>query len=106
MKFKHIILTFFTCAAASGGLFAQSEKNKVPQTKMQEIYEQVKTPLKYGLVIDPDDNSKKIYCPTLFRKGGNWFMTYLIFNGRGYETWLAESKDLLHWASKGRIMSF
>lgn len=33
-------------------------------------------------------------------------MTYLIFNGRGYETWLAESKNLLKWEIKGRIMSF
>ena len=106
MKFKHIVLALVTCAAASSCLFAQSEKNKVPQAKMQEIYEQVKTPFKYGLVIAPDDNSQKIDCPTVFRKGSNWFMTYLIFNGRGYETWLAESKDLLHWATKGRIMSF
>jgi predicted GH43/DUF377 family glycosyl hydrolase len=33
-------------------------------------------------------------------------MTYLIYGGRGYETWLAESKDLLNWQNLGRIMSF
>jgi hypothetical protein len=33
-------------------------------------------------------------------------MVYIIFDGRGYETWLAKSPDLLHWATQGRIMSF
>jgi len=33
-------------------------------------------------------------------------MTYLVFDGRGYETWLAKSKDLLHWKTQGRILSF
>jgi predicted GH43/DUF377 family glycosyl hydrolase len=33
-------------------------------------------------------------------------MTYIIFGGRGYETWLAKSKDLLNWKTLGRIMSF
>lgn len=88
------------------GLYAQSEINKVPEQKMREIYEEVKTPYKYGLVIAPDDNSKKVDCPSVFRQGKGWYMTYLVFNGRGYETWLAGSKDLLHWKTMGRIMSF
>ena len=29
-----------------------------------------------------------------------------IFDGRGYETWLAESDDLLQWTTTGRLMSF
>lgn len=39
-------------------------------------------------------------------------MTYVIYNGkgakdgRGYETWFAESDDLLHWNTKGRVLSF
>ena len=78
----------------------------VPDSVMQRIYEQVKTPYKYGLVVVPADNDKKLDCPTVFRKGKNWFMTYVIFNGRGYETWLSESKDLLHWTTKGKLMSF
>lgn len=28
------------------------------------------------------------------------------FDGKGYESWLAESADLLHWKTLGRIMSF
>jgi predicted GH43/DUF377 family glycosyl hydrolase len=73
---------------------------------MQRIYTEVKTPYKYGLILVPADDSKKIDCPSVFRKGNTWYMTYIQFDGRGYETWLSESKDLLHWKTLGRIMSF
>ena len=33
-------------------------------------------------------------------------MTYIIFDGTGYETWIAESDDLLHWNGSEKIMSF
>ncbi len=73
---------------------------------MQRVFNEVKTPYKYGLVITPADDTKKADCPSVFRKDGQWCMTYFVFNGRGYETWLAHSKDLLHWETKGRILSF
>ena len=85
---------------------------EVSQSRMTEIYEQVKTPFKYGLVLAPTDNSHKMDCPTVFRKGDKWYMTFVIYNGktgtdgRGYETWMAESNDLLHWNIKGRILSY
>ena len=84
----------------------------VTQTKMAEIYEQIKTPYKYGLAIAPTTNNYKMDCPSVFRKDGKWYMTYLMYNGktgtdgRGYETWLAESDNLLEWKTKGRILSF
>jgi predicted GH43/DUF377 family glycosyl hydrolase len=81
-------------------------KAQVSQDVMQHIYEEVKTPYKYGLVIVPENKSKKIDCPSVFRKGNSWYMTYIQFNGRGYETWLAKSKDILHWKTLGRILSF
>ena len=73
---------------------------------MQKIYQEIKTPFKYGLVMVPPVASKKMDCPSVFRKGKLWYMTYLIYDGRGYETWLAKSSDLLHWQNMGRIMSF
>lgn len=79
---------------------------KVPENVMQQVYKEIQTPYKYGLVMVPPNNSKKMDCPSIFRKDGNWVMTYLIYDGRGYETWLAVSYDLLHWENKGRIMSF
>jgi len=87
-------------------------RGEVSQSRMAEIYELVKTPYKYGLAIAPTTNNYKVDCPTVFRKDGKWYMTYLVYNGktgtdgRGYETWLAESDNLLDWETKGRILSF
>lgn len=85
---------------------AQSKPQQVPASIMQQVYEEVKTPHKYGLVLVTDDNRKKMDCPSVFRKNGKWYMIYIIYDGRGYETWLAQSKDLLKWDTKGKIMSF
>lgn len=85
---------------------AQSEAKRVPDEMMQRVYEEVKTPYKYGLAIVSPDPTKKTDCPSVFRKDDKWYMTYLIFDGRGYETWLAQSDDLLHWETQGRLMSF
>jgi len=79
---------------------------EVSGEKMKEIYEEVKTPYKYGLILVPRDSSEKIDCPSVFSEGGAWYMTYLVFDGRGYETWLAKSNDLLNWEKMGKIMSF
>lgn len=81
-------------------------QTEVSQSVMQQIYDEVKTPFKYGLVIAPENDSFKIDCPSVFRKKKNWYMTYIRFTGRGYETWLAKSKNLLEWKTLGRIMSF
>lgn len=85
---------------------------QISQEEMQRIYQEVRTPYKYGMVVAPTDNYHKIDCPTVFRVGDKWMMTYVVYNGkdgldgRGYETWLAESDDLLHWTTKGRILSY
>lgn len=85
-------------------------KNNVPvvvtQQKMKEVYEEVKTPFKYGVVLAAPDSTKMADSPSIFRLNGKWYMTYIIFDGRGYETWLAESEDLLQWTTTGRLMSF
>ena len=79
---------------------------------MQRIYDEVKSPYKYGMVIAPPDNGHKIDCPTVYREGGKWYMTYVIYNGsggldgRGYTTWLSESDDLLHWRQLGCILDY
>ncbi len=78
----------------------------VSQQKMEEIYAEVETPFKYGLIMVPDSNNLKFDCPTIFRQDDKWVMTYIIFDGRGYETHLAYSGDLLHWDEQGAIMQF
>ena len=87
-------------------VFQLKAQKEVSQPVMQKVYDEVKTPFKYGLVITPADKNKKIDCPSVFKKGRNWFMTYIVFDDRGYETWLAKSKDLLEWKTLGRILSF
>jgi len=77
--------------------YAQNKPQEVPANVMQNVYDQVKTPYKYGLVIVPSDDAKKMDCPSVFRKNDKWYMTYIVFDGRGYETWLSGSDDLLHW---------
>ena len=84
----------------------------VSQERMSQVYEEAKTPYKYGLVIAPSTNNAKIDCPTVFREGDKWYMTYVLYNGkgakdgRGYETWLAESDNLLEWRTLGRVLSY
>ena len=89
-----------------GVLCVSVVQSQVPQQVMQQIYAEVKTPYKYGMVITPADSTKKVDCPSVFRKGNNWYMTYIVFDGRGYETWLAKSKNLLDWKTLGKILSF
>ena len=84
----------------------------VSQERMTEVYEEARTPYKYGLVIAPTTNKAKIDCPTVFCEGDRWYMTYVLYNGkgaqdgRGYETWLAESDNLLEWRTLGRVLSY
>jgi predicted GH43/DUF377 family glycosyl hydrolase len=107
---KHI---FFLMAMITGLALLTCCKKKstisgkeVSQEVMGEIYNEVKTPFKYGVVFQHPDSSKLIDSPTIFLEDNIWYMTYIVFDGQGYETWLAESKDLLAWESKGKILSF
>ncbi|MCE5346691.1 MAG: glycosylase [Bacteroidales bacterium] len=84
----------------------QSLNDVVPQKTMEKIYREIKTPFKYGIVFKHPDSSKYVDSPTIFRENNIWYMTYIVFDGQGYETWLAESNDLLTWKTKGRILSF
>ena len=103
MKNYFLILFLFFLSLS---VHSQTGHTGVTSQKMQEIYNEVKTPYKYGMVIVPEDDSKKIDCPTVFRKGKFWYMSYIMFDGKGYETWLSRSKDLLNWKTLGRILSF
>jgi predicted GH43/DUF377 family glycosyl hydrolase len=73
---------------------------------MQFIYEEIKTPFKYGMVLINEDTANMMDCATVFRKKGAWYMTYFVFNGKGYETWLATSQNLLDWQELGKVLPF
>ena len=72
---------FIVCFCLFMGLTAQAEsfQSMVSDTVMQKIYEEIKTPYKYGLVLVPQDSTKKTDCPTVFRHAGKWYMSYLVF---------------------------
>ncbi|MCP9768329.1 glycosylase [Lacihabitans sp. LS3-19] len=81
-------------------------KKAVPNDEMERVFQEIKTPFKYGIVLQHPDSSKMIDSPTIFRENETWYMTYIVFDGQGYETWLAESQDLLQWDTKGKVLSF
>jgi len=99
---KYLFLLLIQFAISCNTKAQEGVSDKV----MKQVYEEVKTPFKYGIVLAAADSSKMADSPTVFRLNGKWFMTYIIFDGTGYETWIAESDDLLKWTTKGKIMSF
>lgn len=100
---RRISLILF-CQLLTMSAWAQGKE--VPAHVMEQVYQEVKTPYKYGLVIVPENKDRKIDCPNVYRKGKWWYMTYVVFDGRGYETWMSRSKDLLDWKVMGRVLSF
>lgn len=95
-----LLFLLFGCREKSGN------PTHVPSSVMEQVYEEVKTPYKYGLVVVPPDGDKMVDSPSVFRHDGSWHMIYIVFDGTGYETWLAHSDDLLTWETSGRLMSF
>ena len=79
---------------------------KVSPERMQAIYDEVKTPYKVGMVLEPADG-EMFDNPMVFRHGssGQWYMMFIRFDGKGYETHLAKSDDLRKWTRLGRIFS-
>ena len=106
---RRVLVAVMITMAAARPCAAQTA---VADDVMDSIYRAVRTPYKYGLVVAPESNDRKYDCPTVYREGGKWYMTYVCYNGsggtdgRGYETWLAESDDLLHWTTLGRVLAF
>jgi len=70
----------------------------------------VRTPHKHGkLVVPPsfDDgafDSHATDCPFLFEHDGRYYMTYVGWDGIGYRTGLAVSRDLESWSKVGMII--
>jgi predicted GH43/DUF377 family glycosyl hydrolase len=85
----------------------RSDGPVVDTNTMQRIFEEVKTPFKYGVVLRGENTNEFVDCPSIFRGDGHWYMMYVaITNKVGYQTFLARSDDLLHWEKLGKILSF
>jgi predicted GH43/DUF377 family glycosyl hydrolase len=93
-------------AADSGQTNNPALPDSVPAERMRQVYEEVKTPFKHGVVIRGETN-QLVDCPSIFRHQDQWYMVYVGITGKvGYETFLARSANLLRWEKLGKIMSF
>lgn len=89
-----------------GRTAADTAERPIPPARMRAVYEEIKTPFKYGVVIEPPAG-KKVDCPTVYRHGDKWYMVYVQLEDapeEGYTTQLAESDDLLQWRPLGTIL--
>ena len=86
---------------------AKTEARPVEDNTLRKIYDEVKTPFKYGVVLKGAGPGELVDCPSVFRNGRHWYMMYVaITNKVGYQTFLARSDDLLHWEKLGVILPF
>jgi len=110
-----VVLAVLLCLANDGWQMHRPADNtawvKVPDDdrtvspeRMKAIYEEVKTPHKVGMALEPEEG-EMLDNPTVFRHGKSWYMMFIRFDGKGYETHLAKSDDLRKWTRLGRIFS-
>ncbi len=70
----------------------------------------LETPFKLNrLVLGPSNtpgafDEKSVDCPFVFRHRSLWYMTFVAFDGTGYQTGLASSTDLVSWKNLGCIL--
>lgn len=70
----------------------------------------LRTPFKYGRLVlscsgSPTDfDSRSVDCPFVFRHRDRYYMTFVGFDGIGYQTGLASSTDLVTWRKEGCIL--
>ena len=70
MKTKSIFQTIAICFSLVTivSCSPKMKKRTITDAVMQEVYNEIKTPFKYGLVMVPEDNSYKMDCPSIFKK--------------------------------------
>jgi len=98
-----IAMLVMVAARIANAAESSSRGHEVSETEMQRVYDEAKTPFKFGIVLRGNEG-EKIDCPNVFKYRGRWFMIFIAFDGSGYETRLAESKDLVHWDVRGAIL--
>ena len=72
---------------------------------LENIYNQLKTPYKYGAVLKLD--GRMCDSPIVFKRDGRYYMSFVSIDEKcegGYSTHIAESADLLHWNVLGEIL--
>jgi predicted GH43/DUF377 family glycosyl hydrolase len=68
------------------------------------------TPYKLGRLVlggsklSGEFDEKSVDCPFVFRGEDRFYLTFVGYDGTGYETGLASSNDLIHWKREGCIL--
>jgi len=76
----------------------------------QDPIARYRTPHKYGRLVleaSPEPSafdSRTVDCPFAFHHDGRYYMTYLGWDGAGYQTGLASSGNLVAWKKEGSIL--
>ena len=74
---------------------------------MFESYEtpyKLKTPVLEPSGISGEFDTLLVDAPRLFRHHGKIYMMYIGYDGRGYQTALAVTEDMIHWKPLGVIL--
>jgi hypothetical protein len=50
----------------------RAKAREVEGAVMQRVYDAVKTPFKYGVILRPEGGSGSVDCPNVFRHGDRW----------------------------------
>jgi predicted GH43/DUF377 family glycosyl hydrolase len=72
--------------------------------------DRIATPHKLGKYVlnasgeDGAFDKVSVDCPFVFRHEGKFYMTFVAFDGTGYQTGLASSNDLVSWTNEGCIL--
>jgi len=80
--------------------------NKIDNNILNEIYEKIKTPIKHGAVLKSDEYLMD--SPVVFKHNDKFYMSFIRIDkdcNHGYETLLAESKDLYNFKVLGNILT-
>ena len=70
-----------------------------------------RTPYKYpklilgGSGVPGSFDEKAVDCPFVFSANGKFYLTYVGFDGTGYQTGICESTNLVDWTRKGMILA-
>ncbi len=79
--------------------FIEHNPKAVDAESMQKVYDKIRTPYKYGVVLRFLDDFCD--CPVIFRHNGRWYMSFIRISKQvsssGYDSHLAVSNDLIHW---------
>ena len=78
---KYRIVAFAVIAALIVRILSQvsyaGSPTEISAADMQRVYEEAKTPYKYGIVLRRESKGELIDCPNVFRCGDKWYMLYV-----------------------------